>query len=140
MDFNGAASFALLRKHESKKIDLRPLDVLLLCVFCAQFLLGSAAFGQVQFRPVVTLLTQFPAPTAPKDKQWLSQTLAINQTIPDNQPSGINSDVTTTDYFNGSCQQLFGIEVDIAVTHQRAADLLVVLAQREMEKRRSPLV
>jgi hypothetical protein len=61
---------------------------------------GGGAFAQVQFRPVVTLLTQLPGPTATKDNQWSSQTLQVNQPIPDNQQSGINSEGTTTDYFN----------------------------------------
>jgi M6 family metalloprotease-like protein len=105
------------------------LWAVLICLgLCVELFSGRAAFAQTQFRPVVTLLTQLPGPTATKDKQWLSQTLQVNRPIPDNQSSGINSDVTTTDYFNGSCQQLFGIEVDVTLIHQRPADLFVTLS------------
>jgi len=83
-----------------------------------------------KYRPVVTLLTVFqngnnPIPTATKDKQWVYVPVSVNQSIPDNQMTGINSDVTTNDL---NCQQLVGINVNIAVNHPRPADLVISLS------------
>jgi M6 family metalloprotease-like protein len=77
-------------------------------------------------RPLVTLLMQLPGPATPKDSQWLPQSISVKANIPDHQR--MTSDITTTDVANGSCSALFGIGLDISLTHQRPADLIVALS------------
>jgi M6 family metalloprotease-like protein len=77
-------------------------------------------------RPLVTLLTQLPGPMAPQDKQWVPQSISVNAKIPDSRR--MTSDITTTDVYDGACGQLYGIRLDVSLTHQRAADLIVDLS------------
>ena len=71
--------------------------------------------------PVVTLLTRFPAPTAPENQQKVIQTANVNLIIPDNNTTGIASDIVSMG------QPLNSIIVNVIINHNRHADLVVKL-------------
>lgn len=79
-------------------------------------------------RPVVTLLTQLPGPTAAKAAQWTSTDLAVSGAIPDNWTPGLSSDITANDISAGACSALLGVSVHINVTHPRAAELMASIS------------
>jgi M6 family metalloprotease-like protein len=65
---------------------------------------------------------------APRDKQWNVVTQDVHQTIPDNRSDGLDSDQIATDLFDGSCQQIYAIDVDLVINHPRPADLVISLS------------
>src|SRR6266446_6212722 len=102
------------------------MRLILAFLFVGTILVLSIAQTAAENRPLVTLLTQLPGPVAPQDKQWVPQSISVNAQIPDSRR--MTSDITTTDVYDGSCRQLYGIRLDVSLTHQRAADLIVDLS------------
>jgi M6 family metalloprotease-like protein len=81
-------------------------------------------------RPLVTILTNLPGPTDPDPgAQWVaSSPVQVGLAIPDDSTSGVSSDVKLTDISDGACAALFGLWLDLDVSHPRPADLTVTIS------------
>lgn len=101
--------------------------------FLFLFVLGvtvifSCSDSAADNRPLVTLITELPGPTAPEKWQWVSKTQNVGTGIPDNDSAGTASDFVTTDISNGRCENIFDLGFMANVNPQRAADLIITLS------------
>lgn len=89
---------------------------------------GSRGSGTLE-RPLVTLVaTLSEVPTARPEDQWTNITRQVAKPIPDDSSVGVQDAALTIDTGDDvPCSRLFGIEVQIWLTHPRPTDLVITL-------------
>jgi M6 family metalloprotease-like protein len=78
--------------------------------------------------PLVILLLKCPGPTASRDKQFRKGEVAVEKPIPDGLAPGLESDLILGDGAEADLDRIFGLEMNLTITHPRVADLTIALS------------